>query len=124
MLNRLRGQRGVPEMLSCHNGSEFASQIMDLWAYQNRVRVGFSPLGKLTDNAFTESFKGTFRDACLNTHWLATLADAQQVIESWHREYNESRPHRALGNQAPREFACQSPTSRELASPQGAENSP
>jgi transposase InsO family protein len=29
--------------------------------------------GKPTDNAFIESFNGTFRDECLNTHWFETL---------------------------------------------------
>jgi hypothetical protein len=37
----------------------FAFQV-DLWAYQNGVRMEFSRPGKPTDNAFVESFNGTF----------------------------------------------------------------
>ena len=32
-LNQIRSQRGLPKYLHCDNGSEFTSQIMDLWAY-------------------------------------------------------------------------------------------
>lgn len=38
-------------------------------------------------------------------HWFATLTEAKQLIESWRREYNESRPHRSLGERTPSEFA-------------------
>ncbi len=39
---------------------------MDLWAYQNSAKIDFSRPGKPTDNAFIESFNGTFRDEYLN----------------------------------------------------------
>src|SRR6185437_7800972 len=65
------------------NGSEFSSQAMDLWAYQHGVRMAFSRPGKPTDNAFVESFNGTFRAECLNAHWLTSLTQAQQIVETW-----------------------------------------
>lgn len=58
-LNQIRSQRGVPKFLHCDNGSEFTSQIMDLWAYQNKVQIDYSRPGKPTDNAYVESFNGT-----------------------------------------------------------------
>jgi putative transposase len=42
VLNRLRFERSAPKVLFCDNGSEFTSQIMDLWAYQNGVKIDFS----------------------------------------------------------------------------------
>ena len=36
-------------------------KAMDLWAYRNGVKIDFSRPGKPTDNAFVESFNGTFR---------------------------------------------------------------
>lgn len=114
VLNRIKAQRGVPKMLYCDNGSEFSSQVMDLWAYQNGVRIAFSRPGKPTDNAFVESFNGTFRAECLDAHWFTTLAETRQIIETWRREYNESRPHRALGERTPKEFAYQVAASRDL----------
>ena len=45
------------------------------------------------------------RDECLNLHWFETIAEAKRLIEAWRREYNESRPHMALGNRTPQEYA-------------------
>ena len=105
VLNRIKLHRGVPKMLYCDNGSEFSSQAMDLWAYNSGVRIAFSRPGKPTDNAFVESFNGTFRAECLDAHWFTTLAEARRLVETWRGEYNESRPHRALGEKTPNEFA-------------------
>ena len=69
------------------------------------MRIDFSRPGKPTDNAPIETFNGSFRDECLNVHWFETLADARRLIKAWQQEYNESRPHMALGNIPPREYA-------------------
>ncbi len=114
-LNRLKQERGVPKLLFCDNGSEFTSHAMDLWAYRHGVKIDFSRPGKPTDNAFVESFNGTFRAECLDTHWFVDLKEARQLIEAWRREYNESRPHRSLGDRTPSEFASQIAASRDLA---------
>jgi putative transposase len=111
-------------MLHCDNGSEFSSQAMDLWAYQNGVRIAFSRPGKPTDNAFVESFNGTFRAECLDAHWFTTLTEARKIVERWRWEYNESRPHRALGEKTSKEFANEIAASRDLIGLQTAENSP
>ena len=34
-----------------------------------------------------------------------TFTGAWQIVETWRAEYNESRPHRALGERTPNEFA-------------------
>jgi putative transposase len=47
-----------------------------------------------------------------------------EIIEAWRREYNESRPHRALGERTPNEFANEIAASRDLIGFQTAENSP
>jgi putative transposase len=107
VLNRIRQDRRVPKMLFCDQGAEFTGQIMDLWAYPNGVRIDFSRPGKPTGNAHGESFNGTFRAECLNAHWFTSLNEAKQIIEAWRKEYHESRPHRALGERTPNEFAGQ-----------------
>ena len=123
VLQRIQKDRGGPKRLFCDNGSEFSSRVLDLWAYQNRVRIDFSRPGKPTDNAHIESFNGTFRNECLNTHWFTTRGEAKQIIEAWRREYNESRPHRALGERTPQEFAFQIAASCDLKDLKTAQNS-
>ena len=62
--------------------------------------------GSPTQNAYVESFNGKFRDECLNDHWFETLAAARALIAAWRRDYNEQRPHSALGYRTPSEFAA------------------
>jgi len=118
VLQQIAGERGMPQMLFCDNGSEFTSQVLDLWAYHNQVKIDFSRLGKPTDNAYVESFNGTLRAECLDAHWFGDLAEARQRIETWRVEYNASRPHRALGERTPNEFAREIAASRDLSGSQ------
>jgi len=106
VLERSGELSGWPEVLAIDNGPEFAGQALDAWACERQVRLHFIEPGKPAQNAFIESFNGKFRDECLNEHWFTTLADARQKIEAWRKDFNEVRPHRALGNQTPREFAA------------------
>jgi predicted nucleic acid-binding Zn ribbon protein len=57
--------------------------------------------------AFVESFNGTFRAEYLDAHWFTTLTETRQIVETWRREYNESRPHTVLGKRTRSEFASQ-----------------
>jgi putative transposase len=104
-LELLRLERGAPRSLRCDNGPEFISRDVDAWAYTHSVKIDFSRPGKPTDNAFIESFNGRLRQECLNYHWFLSLEDAEQKIEQWRREYNETRPHTSLGYKTPNEFA-------------------
>ena len=107
IMDRLMIQRGIPQRIQTDNGSEFASKALDRWAYDNSVTLDFSRPGKPTDNPFIESFNGSFRDECLNIHWFLSLEDAREKIEEWRWDYNNERPHWALGDKPPRAFAQQ-----------------
>ena len=87
------------------NGREFVGRLVDLWAYANSVTMEFSRPGKPTDNAFIESFNGSFRAECLNASWFLSLADARSKCESWRADYNEVRPHSSIGQKTPVELA-------------------
>jgi transposase InsO family protein len=62
----------------------------------------------LVEDAFVESFKGRFRDECLNEHWFRSLDEARGVIEDWRRDFTEVRPHNSLGGRTPFECAAAS----------------
>lgn len=47
-------------------------RLLDQWALDNGVRLHFITPGKPTDNAFVESFSGTFREEYLNAHWFCS----------------------------------------------------
>ena len=98
------------ERIMLDNGSEFISKALDKWAHQNGVTLDFSRPGKPTDNAFIESFNGSFRDECLNTNWFLSLDHAREKIEDWRENYNSYRPHSSLGYLTPDEFAAKHQT--------------
>ena len=107
IMRELTAKRGVPKRLQTDNGSEFISKALARWAYENKVTMDFSRPGRPTDNPFIESFNGSFRDECLNIHWFLSLEDARDKIENWRVDYNHVRPHSALGNLPPGQFAQQ-----------------
>lgn len=100
-LDRVCRRIGYPATIRVDQGSEFISRDMDLWAYQRSVTLDFSRPGKPTDNAFIEAFNGRFRAECLNSHWFMSLEDAAEKLEAWRRDYNEERPHSAIGHKVP-----------------------
>ena len=107
VLDRLADERGLPEVITVDNGPEFAGKTLDAWAYAHGVRLHFIDPGKPVQNAFIESFNGRLRDECLNEHWFMSLPAARTIIEAWRDDYNTVRPHSALGNRTPAEFAEQ-----------------
>ena len=103
-VERIARERGRPQAIRVDNGPEFISKALDLWAYQAGVTLDFSRPGKPTDNAYIESFNGSFRDECLNVNWFLSMEDARTKIEAWRQEYNEFRPHSSLGEKTPEQF--------------------
>jgi putative transposase len=100
-LERVGREIGYPKTIRLDNGPEFISRELDLWAFMRGVTLDFSRPGKPTDNAFIESLNGKFRAECLNANWFLSLDEARGKCEAWRRDYNEVRPHSAIGNQVP-----------------------
>ena len=100
-LDHICRKTGYPKTIRVDNGSEFVSRDMDLWAYQRNVTLDFSRPGKPTDNAYIEAFNSKLRSECLNAHWFMGLEDTVEELEAWRRDYNEERPHSAIGNNVP-----------------------
>jgi putative transposase len=96
--------RGGPQSITVDNGTEFASRAMDL--YQNSVHLDFIRPGRPVENGYIESFNGRLRDECLNVEVFFTLADARRKLAFWHHDYNHDRPHSALADRTPAEFAA------------------
>jgi len=107
VLDRLTAGHGIPHTIRVDNGPEFAGKVLNAWAYAKGVHLDFIDPGKPTQNGLLESLDGKFRDECLNEHWFRNLPEARRLIEAWRVDYNEERPHRALGNLAPQVFAAQ-----------------
>ncbi len=110
-LEQLAEERGLPAGIRVDHGPEFVCDAVRKWCERKKVQLDYIEPGKPMQNGHVESFNGKFRDECLNTHWFKTLRQARNIVETWRTDYNEVRPHSALGYATPKEFARQSSAS-------------
>lgn len=106
--------RGVPEHIRSDNGPEFTARKIRTWLNELGTGTLFIEPGSPWENGYIESFNGKMRDELLNGEIFDTLLEAQVLIEQWRREYNQVRPHSALGYRPPAPEAIAMPV---LASP-------
>jgi putative transposase len=104
-LSRIVARQGSPESITSDNGSEFVGKAMEAWSHENDVQLEFIRPGKPVENGFVESFNGRLRDECLNTEVFFDLTDARAKLERWRADFNHHRPHSALSDRTPAEFA-------------------
>jgi transposase InsO family protein len=107
VLDHLALTRGLPRVPRTDNALEFCGPAMLTWAHDRWVTLRLIEPGKPNQNAYIESFNGRLRDECLNVHTFESVAHAQRLIEAWRRDYNDHRPHGALGFLTPSEYAAQ-----------------
>ena len=96
-LDAFAARRGPPETVVSDNGTELTSIAILRWA-QERGEVALHRTGKPQQNGFVESFNGRLRDECLT--WMrrcSRLRHARVVLAALRQDYNEVRPHSALG---------------------------
>lgn len=106
VLDRIKEQRALPEVIGSDNGPEFRSRHMDQWAYENGVKLHFIKPGKPTQNAWVESLNSQIRKKLLNIHWFANLDEVRGLAEKWRTIYNTIKRHGSLNKKTPAEFAA------------------
>ncbi len=107
VLEAIIAERGQPLAIRCDNGLEFTSRHFLAWCIERQIALVHIQPGKPQQNGHVESFHGKLRDECLNVSLFENLWDARRKIAAWRVEYNEERPHSALGYQTPAAFARQ-----------------
>ncbi len=113
-LTELFCTHGVPKYMRSDNGPEFIADTLRLWLNELGTKPLFIEPGSPWENGYIESFNGKMRDELLNREIFDTLLEAQILIERWRQEYNQIRPHSALGYRPPAPEAIMLP---DLASP-------
>ena len=103
-LDRIAATRGYPLKLRLDKGPEFVSLTLADWAEQHGVALEFIKPGKPMQNGFIERFNRSYREAVLDMFVFQNLDEVREQTEMWLKEYNEERPHDALGDMTPREF--------------------
>jgi transposase InsO family protein len=93
--------RRTPEHIRSDNGPEFTAKAVRRWLARLSVKTLFIEPGSPWENGYIESFNGKLRDELLNREVFTTLLEAKILTEQWRNEYNEFRPHSALGYRPP-----------------------
>ena len=93
--------RGLPGFIRSDNGPEFTAKAVRSWLERLNVQTLFIEPGSPWENGYNESFNGKLRDELLNGEIFTTLLEAQVLIDRWRKEYNQFRPHSALGYRPP-----------------------
>ena len=101
IIDTLAEKRGYPSRIITHNGPEFTSRAMLGWSRECGVEIDYIQPGKPMQNAHIESFNGRLRDECLNLGWYRSIAELQRSLDDWRSDYNNRRPHSALGGLPP-----------------------
>ena len=105
VLEQLIEERGSPQRVRSDNGPELTSRAYLAWALERQIELVHIRPGKPVENAYIESFNGRFREECLNVSWFRNLFDTRRRLAAWRDHYNQQRPHSALGNRTPDEYA-------------------
>jgi putative transposase len=102
-LERLKETRGLPDMIRTDNGPEFISKELDNWCQKEKIHLHFIQPGKPMQNAFIERCNGSIRREFLNANIFTSIKEVRDMAEEWMLDYNQNRPHQALGYKTPLE---------------------
>jgi putative transposase len=98
---------GLPRVIRSDNGVPFASpaalgglSTLSVWWIRLGIRPERTTKGKPTENGTHERMHRTLKAEA--AHPEASLAEQQRRFTAWQTEYNELRPHEALGQTPPR----------------------
>jgi len=73
VLDRLAQSHGLPKVITCDNGPEFASVATRKWQQHHETRQNFIEPGKPMQNAFVERFNSRMQDDLLQQVFLLTV---------------------------------------------------
>lgn len=105
-LTVLTARRGKPGMIVSDNGTEFTANAVLAFAEETGIAWHYIAPGNPTQNGFIESFNGRMRDELLNESLFFGLEHARAKIKLWVDDYNNTRPHSALGYIPPVAYAA------------------
>jgi putative transposase len=123
IFEQLFRRHGVPKVIQCDNGPPFISvrsraglSALSAWWVSLGIRVVRSRPGCPQDNGGHERMHG---DVCaeVQSDPAETILAQQRVLDRWRQDFNQVRPHEALGGKTPAEVYKVTERRRAVAKP-------
>ena len=99
-------QRGAPAALRSDNGPEFVAKALQAWLRKLDIGARYVEPGSPWQNGKVESFHGKLKDEFVRPEVFENLRDAAAQTARWQTDYNQARPHSALGYRTPAAYAA------------------
>ena len=106
VLEELIEEHGAPRCIRSDNGPEFIAYKIQDWLADYEIKTHYITPGSPWEQGYVESFHDKLRDEFLNRELFYSLAEAEILLESWRKEYNDVRIHSSLEYQTPNEYAA------------------
>jgi putative transposase len=100
-------EHGKPQKIRVDNGPEFISSELTDWCKKENINLQYIQPGKPMQNGYVERFNKSFRQDVLDACLFEDMEQVKDEIETFMTDYNESRPHEALGNKSPNNYVAQ-----------------
>jgi putative transposase len=103
-MDRLVDWYGAPKSIRMDNGPEMTSREFVAWAQRRGIALNHIEPGEPNQNAYVERSNRTFRTEVLDAWLFNSIEQVQAIADDWLTQYNEYRPHDALGGKPPKQF--------------------